>query len=95
MEDNYGRTIGDMLFADIDSNEYLNELYESILYNYSIKLFGIKEAPLQEINVEHALRFADILSKSTDSRKADTHKIWAQEIVALLQNLYPQDSTVE
>lgn len=95
MEDNYGRTIGDILFADIDSNEYLNELYESILYNYSIKLFGIKEAPLQEINVEHALRFADILSKSTDSKKADTHKIWAQEIVALLQNLYPQDSTVE
>lgn len=95
MEDNYGRTIGDILFADIDSNEYLNELYESILYNYSMKLFGIKDAPMQEINVEHALRFADILSKSTDPQKADTHKIWAQEIVALLQNLYPQNPTVE
>lgn len=95
MEDNYGRTIGDVLFEDIDRNEYLNELYESILHNYSVKLFGIKDAQMQEINVGDALRFADILSKSTNPKKADIHKIWAQEIVALLQNLYPQNPTIE
>lgn len=95
MGDNYEHTIGDVLFANIDSNEYLNELYESILYNYSVKLFGIKEARIQEINVGDALRFADILSKSTNPEKADLHKIWAQEIVALLQNLYPQNPMIE
>ena len=30
------RTLGAAIFADIDSNEYLNKLYEKILYNYYI-----------------------------------------------------------
>ena len=27
------RTLGAAIFADIDNNEYLNKLYEKILYN--------------------------------------------------------------
>ena len=35
------KKIGDVIFADIESNPYLNELYESILYNYAVKLFQL------------------------------------------------------
>ncbi len=42
-----------------------------------------------------ALRFADLLSKSNDPVKANAHKIWAQEIVILLNELYPEDTLIK
>ena len=33
--------VGNAIFSDIDKNEYLNELYESILYNYSLLKFNL------------------------------------------------------
>jgi len=85
--------LGDAIFADIDSNPYLNELYSDILYNYSMRLFDLKKER-KPVDVEDALRFADILSKSTDPRKADKHKIWAQEIVALLMAIEPKHPAI-
>jgi hypothetical protein len=95
MSENGETTLGDALFRDIENNEYLNELYEAILYNYSMQLFKIQDVEIRQINVEHALRFADLLSKSTDKKNADKHRIWAQEIVALLQSLYPNDKRID
>jgi len=71
-------------YNDIDENEFLNELYDDILFNYSMKLFNVSKYTPREIDTTAALRFADILSKSTHPEKSDSHKIWAQEIVALL-----------
>lgn len=88
-------TLGNALFADIDSNEYLNELYENILYNYSLLLFKSEQVALKDIELLDALRFADILSKSVHNKKSDTHKIWAQEIIALLDKLYPDNQTIK
>jgi hypothetical protein len=35
--DNIGQCkIGNLIFSDIDQNEYLNELYAKILYNYAL-----------------------------------------------------------
>jgi len=85
--------LGDAIFANIDANPYLNELYTNILYNYSLKLFGLKKER-RSIEVADALRFADILSKSTDPRRADKHKIWAQEIVALLMAIEPKHPAI-
>lgn len=34
------------------------------------------EEQLKEINIMHALRFADLLSKSTYEPVADKHKLW-------------------
>ncbi len=87
-------TLGDVLFSKIDDNAYLNELYENILYNYSLLLFNTKGA-LKTINISHALRFADILSKSNHVEKKEIHKIWAQEIVALLHTLYPDNHDIQ
>lgn len=88
-------TLGDSIFKDIESNEYLQEIYNSILFNYSLKLFGILQTAPLEFNLVDALRFADLLSKSTDPQKAELHKVWAQEIVALLNTLYPQNKSIE
>ncbi len=95
MSNNYNSTLGEAIFADIENNEYLNELYEAILYNYSIRLFDIKNSDERPINIEDALRFADILSKSTNVAKSDMHRIWSQEIVALLKELYPDDPKIK
>lgn len=82
--------LGDHIFAEIEENAYLNELYNNILFNYAHHLFGLKKTPTKQVNILDALRFADILSKSTDNLNSDRHKIWAQEIVALLRVIYPE-----
>lgn len=90
---NFGYTI----YNGIESNEYLNELYEAILYNHSLSIFGLTSMSPKTINIDDALQFADILSKSThpNSAVADSHKIWGQEIVALLNNLEPQNQIIK
>lgn len=45
--------------------------------------------------IDYALRFADLLSKSTHLEKADAHKIWAHEIITMLLTLYPDDEVVK
>lgn len=89
------KRLGDTLYQDIDNNSYLIELYNDILYNYSLMLFGNAKVAQKQVNISHALRFADILSKSVHPQRAEKHKIWAQEIVALLNALYPKDETVK
>ena len=71
-------TIGAAIYKDIEKNEYLNKLYDKLLFNYGLKLFGINNVQPREINVPHLLRFADILSKSIDDEKAEQHKLMAQ-----------------
>ena len=88
--------LGDIIFADIEENEYLNELFETILYSYSLKLFELdKTNQMKEFNLLDALRFADLLSKSTHPERSSVHKMWAQEIVILLNELYGDDPLVK
>jgi hypothetical protein len=95
MENIDGVKLGAAIFSEIDQNPYLNELYDNILHNYSMNLFGPRTDRNKAIDVEDALRFADILSKSNDPINADRHKIMAQEIVALLKNIYPEDPAID
>lgn len=91
-------TLGEEIYKDIESNEYLNEIYDDLLYNYSLHLLHLNELKQLEdrpINLDHALRFADILSNSIGTKNADMHKTWAQEIVAMLGVLYPDDQNVK
>ncbi len=87
--------LGSMIFSDIDKDPYLIELYENILYNYSINLFELKDAIKKPINIEDALRFADILSKSTHPERSDNHKILGQEMVALLKTIEPENRAID
>lgn len=87
--------LGEIIFRDIDNNVFLNELYDNMLYNYALKVFHLDEKrPMRAIDLTASLRFADLLSKSTNPQKADQHKMWAQEIVTLLNALYPDNLTV-
>ena len=57
-------TPGSIIFSKIEQDPYLIELYENILYNYSVKLFGLKRES-KPIDIEDALRFADLLSRTS------------------------------
>lgn len=87
-------TLSEVLYRDIEKNDYLNEIYDDLLFNYSVKMFN-SEIPMKEINVMHALRFADLLSKSTYEPMAEKQKLWGQEIGILLSILYPENPKVK
>lgn len=86
-------TLAEALYRDIDKNEYLNEIYENLLYNYSIKLFRSGQTP-RTIDKRDALRFSDLLSKASYIPTADRIRLWGQEIAILLRLLYPEDESV-
>lgn len=90
------KRLGDAIFVNIESNEYLNELHKKILFNYAIRLFQLeKKNTAKEFDLLDALRFADLLSKSNHPEDSISHKMWAQEIIVLLNELYPDDSLVK
>lgn len=88
-------TFGEHLFSRIDDNDYLQKLYQNILFNYSKRLFHLDELEDRSINIEDALTFADVLSKSCGTNLADIHKTRAQEMVALLYDIYPNNERVK
>lgn len=87
-------SLAEAIYRDIDKNEYLNEIYEALLYNYSIDLFRL-DRPQKQVQIKDALRFADLLSKSTYAPTADRDHQWGQEIATLLHLVYPQDEAVK
>lgn len=92
------RTLGEEIYKDISSNEYLNRIYDNLLYNYSIRLLHldqVKNIQDRPIVLDDALRFADLLSNSVGTKESDVHKIWAQEIVAMLDVIYPDEPDVK
>lgn len=95
--DNASRTLGDQIFAEIDYNTYLHELYVILLVNYGMRHFGHPQdtwRPLTSKERDAAMRFADLLSKSTHPERSDAHKNWAQELCVLATTLYPEDDMV-
>jgi len=92
MSDN--RTFGEVFFEELNSNEYLNKIYDDILFNYALQVFGFKNRRKRSIPMEDALAFADLLSKSNHSKYSDSHRMWAQEIITMLHYVYPNDERV-
>lgn len=93
----YNNTLGQAIYDDLENNAYLKEVYENILYNYGARVFadqGNDNVVEMPVDIDDALRFADLLSNSTHPTKSDAHKIMAQEMVTLLQKLYPGDSRI-
>ena len=58
---------GEAFFAELNSDTYLHKVYEGILYNYALKVFGFKRRAKRNIPKIDALTFADLLSKSNHS----------------------------
>lgn len=93
----YNNTLGQAIYDDLENNTYLKEVYENILYNYGARVFadqGNNNVIEMPVDIDDALRFADLLSNSTHPTKSDAHKIMAQEMVALLQEMHPEDARI-
>ena len=88
-------TLGESIFSDIEKSPYLNEIYEGLLYNYALKIFNIPDGISMPIDIDDALQFADILSNSVNNSRISQHKIWSQEIVAILRELYPNNPKID
>lgn len=86
--------LADAIYKDILDNDYLKELYDKILRCYTIRRFGKGQDIPTETEKIDALRFADILSKSVFSDDTEIHKSLAQEIVTILDYLFPDDEDV-
>lgn len=82
--------VGDLIFSDLDENGFLQQLYANLLHNYGLHRFQLKNRDPYDVDIQAALRFADLLSKSTHPTKRDRHRIWGQEIALLCHILYPQ-----
>ena len=87
-------TLSEVLYKDLLNNSYLVEIYQDLLMNYSIKLFGIN-TPIIEVNIDDALRFADLLSKSNDASRYEEHRLLGQEIAILLNLIYPNNIKIK
>ncbi|MGV9183973.1 hypothetical protein ACTOVN_06420 [Arcanobacterium canis] len=50
-------TVGELVFADIDSNEFLKQLYANLLHNYGLHRLGLTQRHPYDVELEAALRF--------------------------------------
>lgn len=89
------RTVGEAIYSSIDTNEYLLKLYNELLKAYTRKLFDRTIEKFNDKQLNDLLVFADILSKSTDKEKSGIHKIWSQQIVALLDKVMPNNYKIK
>ena len=88
--------LGEYIYSDIEKNTYLISLYTNLIKKYAINIFKITDIEGEvSINVSDLLRFADILSKSTNDLKKQKHNNIAQHIVVLLKELYPENEEVK
>lgn len=87
-------SLGHAIFTGIEKNEYLNEIYDSLLHNYSLQLFRIEETNKKVIDIEDVLRFADLLSKSIGTDHSEQHRSLAQELITLLNITEPNDEQI-
>ena len=88
-------TLGHAIFADIEKNDYLNEIYDALLHNDFLRLFQIEDIKPKDIPIEDALRFADLLSKSVNTEQSEQHRSLAQEIITLLDLLNPGNEDIQ
>ena len=90
------KKLGELLFENISNNLYLQKLYQKILTAYAKKTLGIADSniELNEKCLSDLLRFSDLLSKSNHDTLAEEHKMWAQEIIVLLNYIYPDNHEI-
>lgn len=86
--------LGDILYSEIENDQFYRDTYNNLLFNLSIKELNLNLEP-KPIDLQKALRYADILSKSTSKDKADEHKIVAQEMIAILDKLNPNNNEIQ
>lgn len=89
------RNLQELIYDKIDTDVYLIELYNDLLKKYTRQLFKREIELFADKELSDLLTFADLLSKSTHPRNKGMHKVWSQQIIALLSKLYPNNAKIE
>ncbi|MCM1530469.1 MAG: hypothetical protein NC093_10810, partial [Alistipes sp.] len=87
-------TLGNAVFSGLEKNGYLTELYDELLYNYTMHIFAAETNKYIFSNLKDLLNFADLLAQSQNVDNSETHHSLAQEIVTLLSILEPDNLLV-
>lgn len=84
------------IFHGLEKDPYLKRIYSQLISRYTKASFTSSETIESEpsFSVRDALQFADLLSKSVDPEMAEFHKSIAQEMVVMLNAIYPDDRMV-
>ena len=83
--------VQDLLFTKLESSPVLKNLFSKLLQTYTSFNFGDSAPNLDEKDINKLLYFASLLSKSPNANQ----KIIAEEIVALLDKLYPNKENIK
>lgn len=83
-------SFGYELYKDIETNDYLVEIINILIFNYIQKLYKNNKTDFKDLNVNDALIFADILSNSKNKK----HQDMAQQIISVLCFLYPNNTKI-
>lgn len=81
------RTIGEEIYNEVLDNVYLKRIYNDLVYNYSIQLFNINKT-FKQVNINHALRFADLLSKAKNVKNVQLLIALGQSMALIINALY-------
>lgn len=87
-------SLGQAIFTGIEKNEYLKEIYDSLLNNYFFKVFRIENPSHKTVDIDDTLRFADLLSKSAGTELSEQHHSLAQELIILLDATTPDNEQI-
>ena len=85
------RTVAETIYGKIEKDDYLLELYNDLIKAYTRKLFNRLNTDFNLKKLNDLLSFADLLSKSTGTKNSGLHKVWSQQIIALLDKLFPKE----
>lgn len=83
--------VQDLLFTKLESSPVLKNLFSKLLQAYTSFNFGNPILDLDEKDINKLLYFAGLLSKSPNANQ----KIIAEQIVALLDKLYPNNDNIK
>lgn len=83
--------VQDLLFTKLKSSPILKSLFSKLLQTYTSFNFGNNTTSLDAEDINKLLYFASLLSKSPDTNQ----KIISEEIIALLDKLYPNQENIK
>lgn len=83
--------VQDLLFTKLKLSPVLKSLFSKLFHVYTSFNFGSNTKSLDNSEINKLLYFASLLSKSTDANQ----KIISEEIIALLDKLYPNEENIK
>lgn len=88
-------TLGESLIKSVESDGYFGEQYTQLFKAYARSVLKCETPDEKEnLNVEYLLLCADLFSKAELKQDGDKYKLLAQEIIVLLDYLFPGDPMI-